>query len=192
MKTRHGIAAALTTLLPALALAHPGHELSQGLVAGALHPLSGLDHLAAMLAVGVWATQLGGKLRWAVPTSFVALMLVGAVLGMSGIAFGAAEQGIAASVYVLGLLLASAIRLPAALCVLLAGGFAIFHGYAHGVEAPQQANAMLYFSGFVLSTIALHLAGFMAGSWLLRYRQQVVLRWVGTAMAAGGLALFAA
>ncbi len=191
MKTRHGIAAVLTTFLPALALAHPGHSLSDGFTAGVLHPLTGIDHLLAMLAVGVWAARLEGRLRWLVPVSFIGLMLLSAVVGMSGLQIGAIEQGIAASVCVLGLLLASAVRLPAALCVLLTGGFALFHGYAHGVEAPQQVNAMLYMSGFALSTIALHLAGFVAGSWLVRHQQQAALRWGGVAMAVGGLALLA-
>ena len=191
MKTRHGIAVALT-LLPALAVAHPGHELSAGSVMGLLHSLTGIDHLLAMLAVGAWAAQLGGGLRWWVPVSFVSLMLLSALLGMSGVQIGAVEQGIAASVCILGLLLAAAVRLPAALCVLLAGGFALFHGYAHGVEAPQQANAMLYLAGFVCSTIALHVAGLVMGSGLRRYEQHTALRWSGVAMTVGGLALFAA
>jgi urease accessory protein len=192
MKARHGIAAALTTLMPALAFAHPGHELHQGFVAGVLHPLSGLDHLVVMLAVGVWAAQLGGRMRWAIPASFVVLMLAGAVLGMSGIAFGAAEQGIAASVCILGLLLAGTVRLPAYASLLLVSSFAMFHGCAHGVEAPRQASAISYMSGFVLSTIALHLTGFKVGGWLMRHQQQATLRWAGAAMAVSGLALFAA
>lgn len=191
MKARRYCAVAVTTFLPTLAFAHPGHELQLGFMGGVLHPLSGPDHLAAMLAVGAWAAQLGGRLRWAVPMSFVALMLVGAALGMSGVVFGAAEQGVVVSVCILGLLLASAIRLPASVCVLLTGSFAMFHGYAHGAEAPQQANVMAYFTGFVLSTIALHLVGFMAGSCLVRYQQRAALRWAGAAMVVGGLALFA-
>jgi urease accessory protein len=192
MKARHVTAIALTTLLPTLALAHPGHDLQPGFVAGVLHPLTGIDHLAAMLAVGAWAAQLGGRLRWALPASFVTLMLVAAALGMSGMSIGAVEQGIAASVCVLGLLLASAVRLPAPVCVLLASGFAVFHGYAHGLEAPQHASVMSYMSGFALSTIALHLVGFTVGAALLRHQQTAALRWAGAAMAVGGLALFAA
>ncbi len=191
MKTRHYLAVALTTLLPTLALAHPGHDLQPGFVAGVLHPLSGLDHLLVMLAVGMWAAQLGGRLRWVIPTSFVALMITGAMLGTAGMALGAVEQGIAASVCVMGLLLACTIRMPASVCLLLTGGFAIFHGYAHGVEAPQQTSAILYMSGFALSTIALHLIGFIASNWLVRHQQQATLRWAGAAMAVSGLALFA-
>jgi urease accessory protein len=189
MKARHATAVVLTTLLPTLALAHPGHALQLGFVDGVLHPLSGIDHLAAMLAVGAWAAQLGGRLRWALPMSFVMLMLVGAVLAVSGVFIGAAEQGIAASVCVLGLLLAFAIRLPAIASVLLVSGFALFHGYAHGVEAPLHAGYGFYISGFVLSTISLHVVGFMIGSVLLRHQQQAALRWAGAAMAVGGLTL---
>ncbi|MGC3981158.1 MAG: HupE/UreJ family protein [Steroidobacteraceae bacterium] len=191
MKTRYSLALAALAL-PTLALAHPGHDAQTGFVAGVMHPLTGLDHLAAMLAVGVWAAQLSGKLRWAVPASFVGLMLLGALASFSGFAINAAEQGIAASVCVFGLLLAGAIRLPAVACVLLTGAFALFHGYAHGAEAPQQGSALLYMSGFVLSTVALHGAGFVVAQMLARHQQQSSLRWVGAAMAVGGLALFAA
>jgi urease accessory protein len=189
MKARHATAIALTTLLPALAWAHPGHNLQLGFIDGVLHPLSGLDHLAAMLAVGAWAAHFGGRLRWALPASFVALMLIGAVLGMSGMYVGAAEQGIAASVCVLGLLLAFAVRLPAAVSVLLVSGFALFHGYAHGMEAPQAAGLVSYIGGFILSTSALHVVGFVIGNALLRHQQQAALRWMGAAMAVGGVAL---
>jgi urease accessory protein len=191
MKARHVTAIALTTLLPTLALAHPGHDLQPGLVAGVMHPLTGLDHLAVMLAVGAWAAQLGGRLRWALPASFVTLMLMGAMLGMSGMYVGATEQGIAVSVCVLGLLLASKVRLPASACVLLVSSFAAFHGYAHGIEAPQQVSAMAYIGGFVLSSIALHVVGFAVSNALLRQQQATALRWTGAIMAMGGLALFA-
>lgn len=189
--TARSTAIALTTLLPGLALAHPGHTLPEGLIVGALHPVTGIDHLVAMLAVGLWAAQLDGRLRWAVPMSFVTLLLIGAMVGMSGVTFGAVEQGIAASVCVLGMLSAGAKRLPAAMCLVVTGSFALFHGYAHGAEAPQQVSAVLYMSGFALSTAMLHLVGFMAGSWLVKHQKQVGLRWVGAAMAVGGLALFA-
>lgn len=192
MKTRLYLAVALTTLLPALALAHPGHDLQPGFAAGVLHPLSGLDHLAVMLAVGVWAALLGGHMRWALPTSFVAWMLAGAAFSMSGTYIGAAEQGIAASVCLMGLLLASKTKLPASAYLVLVSGFAVFHGYVHGVEAPQQASAVQYMSGFALSTIALHLAGLQIGNWMARHQQQTTLRWAGAAMAVGGLVLFAA
>ncbi len=188
MKSRHYLAAVLMSL-PALALAHPGHELQSGFAAGIMHPVSGIDHLVAMLAVGMWAAQLGGRLRWAVPLSFVSLMLVGALPGLSGLQFSAVEQGIAASVCVLGLLLTGAVRLPAVACVVLTGAFALFHGYAHGAEAPASGVAM-YLSGFALITLVLHLAGLTVAGQLLRHRQQA-MRWAGAAMMVGGIALFA-
>ncbi len=184
------VPAALLSLLPALALAHPGHDLQPGFVAGVMHPVTGMDHLAAMLAVGMWAAQLNGRQRWAVPASFVLLMLVGAVLGMSGLQVGLIEQGIAASLCVLGLLLVSAVRLTAINSMLLVGMFAAFHGYAHGAEAPA-GSAALYMSGFALSTIALHVAGFTVARQLQRYQHANLLRWMGAAMAMGGVALLA-
>lgn len=187
MKSRLAVIAAL--LMPVAALAHPGHEQS-GFTAGVMHPLSGIDHLAAMIAVGLWAAQLGGRLRWAVPLSFVSLMLIGAALGLSGWQFGAVEQGIAASVCVLGLLLAGAVRLPAVVCVALTGAFATFHGYAHGVEAPA-ASMTGYISGFAVSTVALHGVGLLAAALLVRGQQPQVLRWAGSVVAVGGVALLA-
>jgi urease accessory protein len=190
MKIRHFLTPALITLLPALAFAHPGHELQPGIAAGVMHPFSGLDHLAAMLAVGMWAAQLGGRMRWAVPASFVSLMLAGALLGLSGLQIGAVEQGIAASVCVLGLLLAGAVRLPAMACVLLAGLFAVFHGYAHAAEAPVSGVGR-YMVGFAFSTAVLHVVGLMVAGQLVRYQQQHAMRWTGAAMVVGSLALFA-
>jgi len=193
MKARY-LTAALA-LLPTLAFAHPGHglghDLQPGFVAGVLHPFTGLDHLAVMLAVGVWAAQLGGRLRYALPASFIVLMLAGAMLGISGVHIGASEQGIAASICVMGLLLAFAVRLPAAASVLLISSFAVFHGYAHGIEAPHQTNIVAYLSGFAMSTAALHVVGLAIGAVLLSYEQSKTLRWAGAAMTLGGLALFA-
>lgn len=191
MKARHAVTATLPALLlPMLAWAHPGHDVQSGFAAGAMHPLSGLDHLAAMLAVGAWAAQLKGQLRLVLPASFVVLMLVGALLGASGIHIGAVEQGIAASVCVLGLLLTGTVQLPITASLLISG-FALFHGYAHGVEAPQQANFVAYLGGFALTTIVLHVTGYAACRALVRHQQHATMRWIGAAMAVGGLALFA-
>lgn len=187
MKTRQLIAPALMTMLPTLAFAHPDHTLQSGLAAGVMHPLTGVDHLIAMLAVGIWAAQLGGRLRWAVPLSFVGVMLMSAMLGMSGLQFGAVEQGIAASICVLGLLLAGAVRLPSVASVLLVSVFAAFHGYAHGSEAPASGVA-LYMGGFAVSTAVLHATGLILSTTLLRAQQQAI-RWMGAAMTVGGIAL---
>lgn len=191
MKARNLVALSAMAL-PTIAMAHPGHNLSPGFMAGALHPWSGVDHVLAMLAIGLWAAQQGGRMRWAVPLSFVLLMLAGDAMGVAGLQFGAVEQGIAASVCVLGLLLATATRLPLMASVTVAGGFALFHGYAHGIEAPLQTNAWSYMSGFALSTLALLGLGFALATILLKRHQTTALRWTGAAIAASGFALLLA
>jgi len=134
--------------LPVLASAHPGHdghELTWDFSGGFAHPLSGWDHLLVMIAVGLWAAQLGGHARWLVPAAFAGVMALGAALGEEGVTFPGIEQGIAASVLVLGLLIAAAVRLPVTAGAALVGVFAIFHGLAHGAEMPppREASAMV-------------------------------------------------
>ena len=182
-------------LLPALAQAHPGHGTATfGL--GILHPFTGVDHLLVMLAIGLWAAQLGGRLRWAVPSSFVLLMLVGAGLaaqnGALAADLGPVEQGIAASVLVCGLLLAFAARLAAPACVAIAGGFALLHGYAHAAEGAGQTDLAAYVAGFALSTAALLAAGFGIAVCLARANRLHALRWTGAAVALCGAALLTA
>jgi urease accessory protein len=159
---------AVFAALPTLALAHPGHEgdhdFGWDFSAGLAHPLSGWDHLLAMLAVGLWAAQLGGRARWLVPASFVALMTAGAALGHAGWQIAGTEQAIAASVLVLGLLVAGAVRLPVIAGMLLVGAFALFHGVAHGAEMPATAAGLSYGAGFVAMTALLHAAGLGAGA----------------------------
>ncbi|MEP7311309.1 MAG: HupE/UreJ family protein [Pseudomonadota bacterium] len=184
-------------LLPALALAHPGssgHDTTT-FALGLTHPFTGIDHLLAMLAIGLWAAQLGGRMRWAVPASFVLLLLLGAALvprtGVPAGGLNAVEQGIAASVFVCGLLLAFAVRLPLAACMAIAGGFALLHGYAHAAEAPGQAGLAGYFAGFTLSTAALHALGFCTAFWLARRRAAWAVRWAGAVVVVCGAALLA-
>ena len=152
-------AAATLLLAPALAFAHPGHG-DNGLVAGISHPLGGLDHLLAMLAVGLWAAQQQGAARWALPCTFVGTMLLGGVLGFEGLALPALESGIAASVLALGLAVALAIRPPVALAVAATAVFALFHGVAHGLELPDMTSPWAYAAGFVGATAVLHAAGY--------------------------------
>jgi urease accessory protein len=185
MKPRYLIALALCTL-PMFANAHPGHD-GHGLVTGMAHPWMGMDHLITMLAVGMWAAQLGGRMRWVVPTSFIGMMLVGTLLGFAGVHLGAVEQSIAASLCVMGLLLAAAIRLPLVACVAMVGSFAVFHGYAHATEAGTN-NALLYIAGFAISTAALHALGI--GVAMLLSQHQRLIRWVGAAVAVSGVAIF--
>lgn len=176
-------------LFSSTVLAHPGHGPEGGLLAGLLHPLTGIDHLLAMLAVGMYAAQRGGRSLWAVPAVFVACTALGAVLPLAGLSLPLLETGIAASVLVFGLLLAWSARLVLPLGVALAAGFALFHGFAHGAEAPVGAGSG-YAAGFLTATALLHAGGIGLAS-LLRAPQ--VLRVAGGAIATvGGLLLLAA
>jgi len=159
----------LTTLVataiafaPALAQAHPGHGPAANFTHGFAHPMMGLDHVLAMLAVGLWAAQLGGRASWLVPAAFVSVMTAGAGLGMSGVHIPLVEQGIIASVLVLGLLIATAARLPLVASAGLVGVFALFHGVAHGTEMPASASGFAYAGGFALATAMLHIVGLFA------------------------------
>jgi urease accessory protein len=154
------ILGALALLLaPALAFAHPGHG-DNGLIAGISHPLGGLDHLLAMLAVGLWAAQQQGAARWALPCTFVGTLLIGGMLGFEGMNLPALESGIAASVLALGLAVALAVRPPLAMAVGATALFALFHGVAHGLELPEMSSPWTYAMGFVAGTAALHAAGY--------------------------------
>ncbi|QCO05202.1 HupE/UreJ family protein [Azospirillum argentinense] len=158
-----GTAGLLAATLALPAAAHTGHAGDAMFVQGLLHPLTGIDHLLTMLAVGVWAAQNGGRAIWLLPTAFIAMLSGGAVLGMAGIEFPAVEAGIAASVAVLGLLVLLNKRVPAAAAAVLVGAFAVLHGHAHGTEMPQTADPFLYGLGFVLSTAMLHGTGIAIG-----------------------------
>jgi urease accessory protein len=142
-----------------IASAHPGHGSS--FMAGMAHPWFGLDHLLAMLAVGAWAFQMGGRAIWLVPATFIGLMVVAAGAGMAGIALPQVEAGIASSVLILGLLIAFAVKIKPAAAAALVALFAIFHGHAHGVEMPALGTAWQYAIGFILATAALHGLGLM-------------------------------
>ncbi len=150
-------------LLPSLAHAHASaggvHDFAHGLA----HPFGGLDHVCAMIAVGVWAAQIGGRTTWAAPVAFVSIMVAGVLLGLAEVRVPFVEVGIAMSVLVLGLLIAAAVRLSLVASVAVVGLFALFHGYAHGAEIPQGAPAFGYALGFVVATSLLHASGIAAG-----------------------------
>jgi urease accessory protein len=174
------------------AAAHPATGLAAtggGFAAGLAHPFSGLDHVLAMVAVGLWAVQLGGRAVWLVPAAFVAMMLVGGALGALGIALPAVELGIIGSVLLLGLMVALSLRLPVALGMALVGVFALCHGHAHGSEMPVATAAGLYALGFAAATAALHGLGLGLG---LALRRGPALRWSGAGIAAAGLVLLLA
>jgi urease accessory protein len=151
--------------------------------AGLVHPFTGLDHLLAMLAVGLWAAQLGGRWTWAVPLAFVGSMALGGALGFAGVKLPLVEPMIAASVLVLGLLVAMRVQLRWS-ALALVGAFAILHGIAHAAEMPQEVSKLVYAGGFILATALLHAAGVALG---LLPRA----RWAGMPIAIAGLWLLA-
>jgi urease accessory protein len=179
-------------LLPVLAQAHPGHGLTNSFASGLNHPLHGLDHILVMLAVGLWASQLGGRSRWVVPVTFVSLMTVGGVLGMLGLPLPMVETGILVSVVAMGVLIATAARLPLAASMALVGVFAIFHGHAHGTEIPAAASGLNYALGFVLATAFLHACGLGLGLLAQKRLTMPALRFAGAAITLGGVCLWVA
>ena len=161
---------ALIALLPTAALAHTGHGDVSGLSHGLLHPLGGLDHVLAMVVVGLFAAHLGGRALWLVPAAFVSMMAVGGALGLAGIAVPFVETGIGLSVVVLGAAVAFGLSLPVSAAMVLVGFFAIFHGHAHGAEMPETSSGLAYGAGFILSTALLHGAGIGIGLMLGRLK----------------------
>ena len=145
------------------AQAHVGlgdaHDLSHGFA----HPLGGLDHVLAMVAVGLFAAHLGGRAFWLVPAAFMTMMAAGAGLGMAGLDLPLVETGIALSVMVLGLAVALRWTLPTGLAMALVGVFAVFHGHAHGAEVPENAGGLAFAAGFLAATGLLHGAGLLIG-----------------------------
>lgn len=182
-----GIVFLFAALLPAIAQAHPEEDGVANLASGFFHPLGGLDHILAMVAIGIWAAQMGGKGRWLLPTAFVVLMIVGGVLGMAVPGVPLIEQGIMASIFVLGALIAWARPLPFWAGALIAGGLALFHGYAHGVEMPAVGSAWEYGFGFALGTIMLHTAGLAGTLVLQKMIPPVIVRVLGGVVLLGGV-----
>ncbi|WP_068829233.1 HupE/UreJ family protein [Pseudomonas sp. BMS12] len=174
---------------PGLAFAHAGHDHS-GIMAGLAHPVFGLDHLLAMLAVGLWAAQQTGAARWALPATFVGSMLVGGLLGFAGLQLPLMETGIAASVLAFGLLVAVAARLPMMVALGVTALFALTHGVAHGLELPELASPWGYAVGFVVATAALHGLGYLLVRFLPRAAAPLV-RLAGGASAITGAWLLA-
>jgi urease accessory protein len=176
-------------MLPSLADAHIVAGQTSGFVHGLVHPFTGFDHIAAMVAVGLWAAQRGGRALWVVPLTFVGVMSVSGLLGMTGASIPFVEPGIAASVLVLGLLVAAAVRLPLVASSLIVGLFAVFHGYAHGTEMPETMSGLGYGVGFMLATGLLHCCGIGLGLLAGRLQSPRVVRYAGGATAALGVYL---
>jgi len=186
----------VATSLPAAA--HVGHGESGGFAHGFLHPFGGLDHILAMVSVGMMAALVGKRLGagslWALPAAFMGMMSVGAMLAMANFHLPFVEIGIALSVVTLGLAVALQMPLPLLAGMALVGFFAVFHGFAHGAEMPVDASMFTYWAGFLLATALLHLAGigmrFALGRWVPA--ANVVARLAGIAIAAAGIGLMAA
>ena len=174
-------------LLATPAFAHTG-EGSGGFLAGLAHPVFGPDHVVAMIAVGLWGAFLGAPAIFLLPIVFPLVMAFGGVLGMLGAPLPAVETGIASSAIVLGVMVALAARPPLWIAAVLVGAFAIFHGYAHGRELPDGANAVAYSAGFVIATGLLHLTGIAFGLLTRWPAGRLVVRGAGGVIALVGLA----
>jgi urease accessory protein len=186
------IAAAL--IASTAAQAHVGVGDANGFVHGFGHPLSGIDHILAMVAVGLFAAHLGGRALYLVPLSFVGMMIVGGALGMAGVHLPYVEVGIGLSVVVLGAAVAFGLNVPTAIAMALVGFFAIFHGHSHGTEMPETASGLEYGAGFILATAALHAIGVGVGlaiGMASEARGKRILQTVGGAMAVAGVAILA-
>jgi urease accessory protein len=185
------LSAVALAMFPTIASAHPGFGPHQDFVHGFMHPLSGIDHILTMVAVGFLAAHLGGRALYLVPATFVAMMAAAGLLGMAGVGLPFVEIGIAMSVIVLGAAIALRVQLPLAAAMALVGFFAIFHGHAHGTEMPATAFGLLYGSGFVAATALLHTAGIGLGL-LIGFAGRAnerALQFGGGAMALAGVAL---
>ena len=191
-KMGRGLSIASLVLAPSVAFAHPGHDTS-GMLAGLSHPLFGWDHLLAMVAVGMLAVMGRSKPAWQLPCAFVGFMLLGALLGINGVAIAAVETGILLSLVVLGGLLAfgrAGYLSVVTLCCALSG---LLHGNAHGIELPAGLAASSYISGFIMATIALHALGYVLASQGAKQWQTLAVRVSGLAIAGSGLvAVFSA
>lgn len=183
--------AAALSLIAVPAFAHTGVGATGGFAAGVAHPMLGLDHLLAMVAVGGWAALLGGRALWLVPAAFVAAMLAGGVLAISGVALPMVETMVALSVVVLGTLVAVNARMVTGVGMAIVAAFAVFHGHAHGSELPAGLSVLGYGAGFALSTALLHGAGIVGASLLGRLGSTRAVRYAGIVTAFAGIGLVA-
>ena len=172
------------------AFAHPGHG-AESFAAGVAHPLTGLDHIAVMVAVGLWAALKGQRALWVWPATFVGVMLIGGALGMAHVPVPFVEPGILASVVALGLLVALAVDPPVFVGVLVIGVFAIFHGHAHGAEVAENVGGFEYMTGFAIATASLHAIGIGFALTMQRVSLRPVIRAAGAVCVLTGAGLYA-
>jgi urease accessory protein len=185
-----GISAVVLLLTSVAVQAHILPNDVHGFGSGFAHPLHGLDHILAMVAVGLWAGQMGGRARWLVPASFVVVMALGGALAMAGLRVPYTEEGILLSVLVLGILIAVAARFPLSASMAIVGIFAFFHGHSHGMEMPANAIGYAYGTGFILATVLLHAVG-IGLAYVTQSVKLPVVRWAGAAIAVAGICLWA-
>jgi urease accessory protein len=178
---------ALTLLEPVLALAHQETGQAAGFVAGLSHPVSGLDHVLAMISVGLWGAVLGTPAIWVLPVAFPMMMAFGGLLGLLGFGLPGVEVGIAASAIVLGIMVFAEVRPPLWVAALIVAFFAVFHGHAHGRELPPGTSALLYSFGFVVATGLLHAAGILLGVAHRWPAGRTLVRIAGGGVAAAGV-----
>ncbi|MDA7949643.1 MAG: HupE/UreJ family protein [Hyphomicrobiaceae bacterium] len=181
------VVVAFVSLAPESASAHVESGALGGFQSGFTHPILGMDHLLAMLAVGIWGAQMGGRNVWTLPVTFPLVMAAGGILGMSGFVLPHVELGIALSVLVLGLAIAFAWKAPEWIALLLIAVFAVFHGYAHGVELPLAVDPASYAIGFVVATGIIHVAGIGIGLLLGLLLKGRLSQALGGAIAVAGL-----
>ena len=180
----------LMVVLPTGAFAHAeGGTAGAGFLTGFLHPLRGLDHVLAMLAVGMWGAQLGRPAIWVLPVAFPQVMALGGVAGILGVPLAGIELGVTVSVVVLGTMIALDRRPPLWAALVIVSFFAVFHGYAHGAELPGKTGAVAYSAGFVTATGLIHLTGIGIGFVVKLPHGVKMLRAGGSAIAAAGLLL---
>jgi urease accessory protein len=183
------VAIAAICLLPQAAMAHTVMGSTSGFIHGLSHPFTGLDHMLAMIAVGLWAAQMGGRKLWLVPAAFVSAMVLGGAIGFAGVSLPYVEVGIVASVIVLGVFISGAFKLTMAISTVVVGAFAVFHGYAHGAEMSHGLGPVAYSIGFVLATAALHMIGMLAGMGIQHRNVDKAVRLAGAAIALSGVYL---
>lgn len=170
-------------------LAHPAQGQAQGFLTGVRHPVSGLDHVLAMICVGVWGAQLGKPAIWLLPVTFPMVMAFGGFLGLIGVPLPGVEVAVSLSAVLLGVMVARAAKPPLGVAALLVGFFAIFHGHAHGTELPAGQSGLAYSIGFVTATGCLHGIGIAIGEVNRWPAGRVLLRVAGVAVAITGAAL---
>jgi len=179
--------AVMTMFTPLIADAHILSAEQSSLNAGFQHPFHGLDHLLAMLAVGLWSAQLGRKHILWIPLSFVGALSLGGVLGSAGLIIPFVEVGIIISLIGVGALVAGAVKLPSTVGMILVGSFALFHGYAHVMEMPQGVAAQAYSLGFILATLLLHFSGILITLLAKKYQYESLVRYAGVCTVIAGM-----